>query len=257
LNIATRLRVLTGENVLIGGFIVTGTDAKKVLVRGLGPSLVNRGVPDTLPDPTLELHDSSDATLAFNNDWKDSQQNEIQNTGVPPTNDLESAIVVTLPANNSVYTVILRGNNNTTGNGIVEVYDLDQSANSKLANISSRGFVGTGDDAMFGGVIVGANTANNTPILVRGLGPSLTSLGIQNALPDPVLELHDPNGNLLAVNDNWMDTQPSSIDQTGIPPSDDAESAIVITLAPGNYTAVLRGANNGTGVGLVEVYDLP
>jgi hypothetical protein len=257
LNIATRLRVLGGDNVLIGGFIVTGTDPKKVIVRGLGPSLQSLGVSDYLADPTLELHYPDGTPVTFNDNWKDTQRAEIENTGVKPTNDFESAIVATLPANGAIYTVVLRGKNDSTGVGSVEVYDLDPAANSKLANISSRGFVGTNDDVMIGGVIVGAKTANSTPVLVRGIGPSLISLGIQNALPDSVLELHDPNGNVLAVNDNWQDTQVASIANTGAAPTDDAESAILVTLAPGIYTAILRDAKNESGIGLVEVYDLP
>jgi hypothetical protein len=257
LNIATRLRVLTGDNALIAGFIVTGTDAKKVMVRGIGPSLTNQGVPDALPDPTLELHDSSGATLAFNNNWKDSQQTEIQNSGIPPTSDLEAAIIATLPANNSAYTAILRGNNNTTGNGLVEVYDLAQAAISKLANISSRGLVGVSDNVIIGGVIIGSNGTNAATVAVRAMGPSLSSLGISNALPDPTLELHDRDGNLIASNDNWRDTQPEQIAAVNLSPTDDRESAMIITVAAGNYTAIVRGANTITGIAIVEVYNLP
>jgi hypothetical protein len=257
LNIATRLRVLTGDNALIGGFILTGPDAKKVLVRGIGPSLTNHGVPDALSDPTLELHDSRGAILAFNNDWKDSQQTEIQNTGIPPSNGQESAIVATLPANNSAYTSILRGNHDTTGVGLIEVYDLDQAANSKLANISSRGLVGLNDNVMIGGFIVGPNSANAGTVAVRGLGPSLSNFGISNALLDPSLELNDGNGNLVALNDNWKDIQAEQITAANLAPADDRESAIIITVAPGNYTAVIRGTNNATGIAVVEVYNLP
>jgi hypothetical protein len=257
LNIATRLRVLTGDNALIGGFILTGSDAKKVLVRGIGPSLTNHGVPDALSDPTLELHDSSGAILAFNNDWKDSQQTEIQNSGLPPSNDQESAIVISLPANNSAYTAILRGNHDTTGVGLVEVYDLDQAANSKLANISARGLVGVNDNVMIGGVIVGPNSANAGTVAVRGLGPSLSNFGISNALPDPSLELHDDNGNLVAFNDNWKDSQAEQITAANLGPADDRDSAMIITVAAGTYTAVVRGTNNQTGIAVVEVYNLP
>jgi hypothetical protein len=257
LNIATRSRVFTGDNALIGGFILTGSDAKKVLVRGIGPSLTNHGVPDALLDPTLELHDSSGAILAFNNDWKDNQQTEIQNSGLPPSSDRESAIVASLPANNSAYTAILRGNHDTTGVGLVEVYDLDQAANSKLANISSRGLVGLNDNVMIGGVIVGPNSANAGTVAVRGLGPSLSNFGISNALPDPTLELHDGNGNLVAFNGNWKDSQAEQITAANLGPADDRDSAMIITVAAGNYTAVVRGTNNETGIAVVEVYNLP
>jgi hypothetical protein len=259
LNISTRMRVLTGDNVLIGGFIITGTDAKKVIVRGIGPSLTNQGVTGVLQDPTLELHDSTGATINFNDNWKDSQQSEIEATGIPPTNDLESAIVATLPANNAGYTAILRGKNDTTGIGLVEAYDLDQAANSKLANISTRGFVDTGDNVMIGGFIAGNGVTN---VIVRAIGPSLTGAGVSGALQDPTLELHDSSGATIATNDNWKvrdsdgSSQQAEIEATTIPPSNDLESALLATLTPGPYTAIVRGKNNTTGVGLVEVYNL-
>ena len=258
LNISTRTRVLNDLNVLIGGFIVTGSDPKKVIVRGIGPSLTNRGVTDPLPNPTLELRSSgsgSGSIFVTNDDWKDSQQTEIEDTGIPPSNNLESAIVATLPANNTAYTVVMSGKGGSTGVGLIEIYDLNPSANSRLANLSSRGFVGTGEDVMIGGVIIGPSPTNPTTVLVRGLGPQLTNSGIPGALSDPILELHDPNGNLIAENDNWRDTQEAAI-QFSIPPSDNRESAILVSLAPGNYTAIVRGANNSTGTALVEVYDL-
>lgn len=253
LNISTRMEVLTDSNVLIGGFIVTGTDEKKVLVRGLGPSLPVSGA---LADPTLELHDATGAVVATNDNWKDTQQSDVQATTIPPSNDLESAIVASLAANNAAYTAILAGKAGGTGIGLVEVYDLGSAANSKLANISTRGFIDTGDNVMIGGLILGPNGTGSAKVLVRGLGPSLTSAGVANALADPNLELRDASGNLIATNDNWKDTQQSDIQATTIPPSNDLESAIVQTLAPGNYTAIVRGKNSGTGVGLVELYNL-
>jgi hypothetical protein len=253
-NISTRMRVLTADNVLIGGFIVTGTDAKKVIVRGIGPSLTSQGVPGALQDPTLELHDGTGAIIASNDNWKDTQQAEIQATGIPPTNDLESAIVATLPANNSAYTAILGGKNGTTGVGLVEVYDLDQSANSRLANISTRGFVDTGDNVLIGGLIILGSTPEK--VILRAIGPELTARGVTGALQDPALELHDGQGNLIAFDDNWKDSQQTEIAATGVAPTDDRESAIVATLAPGNYTAIVRGKNNTTGVALVEAYGL-
>ena len=239
LNISTRMQVLTGDNVLIGGFILTGSDAKKVIVRGIGPSLTSFGVAGALQDPFLELHDINGAIIATNDNWRDTQESEIEATGLAPTDDRESAIVMTL-ASDSNYTAILRGTNDTTGVGLVEVYDLDQTANSKLANISTRGFVDTGDNVM----------------IVRGIGPSLTSFGVAGALQDPTLELHDSTGAIIASNDNWRDTQESEIEATGLAPTDDRESAIVATITPGNYTAIVRGTNDTTGVGLVEVYNI-
>jgi hypothetical protein len=259
-NISTRLNVLTGDKVLIGGFIIGGTDLKRVLIRGMGPSLQGVGV--TLSDPTLELHQGS-TTLATNDNWKindqtgQSQQAEIEATTIPPANDLESAILATLSP--GTYTAILAGKNGGTGVGLVEVYDLGQGANSKLANISTRGFVDTGDNVMIGGFIVGGGSGGGTAnVIVRALGPSVPVTG---ALADPTLELHDGSGTTIATNDNWKtrpdgSSQQAEIEATGIPPTNDLESALVRTLPPGNYTAIVRGTNNTTGVGLVEAYNL-
>ena len=263
LNISTRMRVLTGEQVLIAGFIITGTDPKEVIIRGIGPSLNGVGV--TLSDPTLELHQGS-TTIATNDNWKTrsdgtSQQAEIEATTIPPTNDLESAILMTLSP--GAYTAILSGKNGGTGVGLVEVYDLAPAANSQLANISTRGFVDTGDNVMIGGLIVGGGSmGGNARVLVRAIGPSLSNSGVQGALQDPTLELHDGNGATTATNDNWkineqtQQSQEAEVRATMIPPSNDLESAIVTTLSPGPYTAIVRGKNHGTGIGLVEVYNL-
>jgi hypothetical protein len=252
LNISTRMRVLTGEHVLIAGFIITGSDPKEVLVRGLGPSV---GVSGSLADPTLELHDAS-STLATDDNWQDKQRAEIEATTIPPPNPLESAILQTLPANKASYTAILRGKADATGIGLVEVYDLAQDANSKLANISTRGFVDTGDNVMIGGFIIGPVQAGGVKVIVRAIGPSLKAAGVTGVLADPTLELHDSNGGVLASNNNWRTDQEAEIEATTIPPSNDLESAIVRTLVPGNYTAIVRGVKNTTGVALVEVYAL-
>jgi hypothetical protein len=265
LNIATRLRVLTGENVLIAGFIVTGTDPKKVIIRGIGPSLGAVGVQGALADPVLELHQGS-ATLATNNNWKikdsdgTSQEADIQATTIPPSNDNEAALVATLPPGQ--YTAILSGMNNGTGIGLVEVYDLDQAANSQAVNISTRGFVDTGDNVMIGGFIAGPANAITSRILIRALGPSLQSAGVAGALANPLLELHDASGATLATNDNWKvnasdgSSQQAEIEATTIPPTNDLESAILASLPPGNYTAIVRGTGNSSGVSLVEFYNL-
>jgi hypothetical protein len=263
LNISTRMRVQSGDNSVIAGFIITGTDPKKVIIRGIGPSL--SGFNGTLANPVLELHQGN-VTLATNDDWKTksdgtSQQAEVEGTTIPPTNDLESAIVTTL--NPGSYTAILSGKNGGTGIGVVEVYDLAQSANSELANISTRGFVETGLNVMIGGLIVGGNNADGkATVLVRAIGPSLTGSGLQGVLLDPTLALHNANGATMATNDNWkindqtQQSQESAIKATTIPPQNDLESAIVATLSPGPYTAVVQGKNGGTGVALVEVYNL-
>jgi hypothetical protein len=242
--------VETGENVLIGGFIVTGTQPKKVIVRAIGPSLSSlfAGV---LADPFLELRDSSGALIRANDNWRNDQEAEIIASTIPPSDDLESAIVATLPANGSAYTAIVRGVNDGTGIGVVEAYDLNQAADSELANISTRGLVQTGDNVLIGGIIVLGQ--NPLRVIVRAIGPSLT---VSGALADPTLELRDNNGALLDSNDNWRSDHEAEIIATTIPPSNDQESAIVRNLAPGNYTAIVRGVNNSTGVAVVEAYAL-
>jgi hypothetical protein len=256
LNISTRGEVLTGNSVLIGGFIITGTDAKKVIIRGIGPSLSNFGLANVLADPTLELHDNTGATIATNDNWQDdaNQKTQIEASGLAPSNELESAIVTTLQP--GAYTAILQGKNGGTGIGLVEVFDLDQAANSKLSNISTRGFVDTNDNVMIGGFIIGGRNGGVAKVLVRAIGPSLSDFGVTGALQDPTVELHDGNGTILASNDNWKDSQEAEVKATGIVPESDFESAIVATLMPGSYTAIVRGKNNTTGVALVEVYDL-
>jgi hypothetical protein len=260
LNISTRMRVLTGDQVLIGGFIITGTDLKRVLIRGRGPSL--NGVGITLSDPTLELHQGI-STVTANDNWKSrldgtSQQADIEATTIPPTNDLEPAILAMLSP--GAYTAILVGKNGGTGVGLVEVYDLGQGANSKLANISTRGFVDTDDNVMIGGLIVGGGFSGGTVrVIVRALGPSVP---VPGTLGDPTLELRDSSGTLVASNDNWKtrpdgSSQQAEIEATTIQPTNDLESALVRTLPPGNYTAIVRGTNSTIGVGLVEAYNLP
>jgi hypothetical protein len=263
-NLSTRARVLTGEQVLIAGFIVTGTDPKRVIIRGIGPSL--SGVSGNLSDPTLELRQGSTA-LASNDNWKtkpdgSSQQAEVEATTIPPTNESESAIVMTL--NPGTYTATLSGRNGGTGIGVVEVYDLDQAANSRLANISTRGFVDTDDNAMIAGLIAGqGETGATAQVLVRALGPSLSNSGVQGPLQDPTLALHDANGATIATNDNWkindqtQQSQEDLIRSSTVAPSTDLEAAIVASLPPGPTTAIVRGKNNSTGVALVEVYNLP
>lgn len=258
LNLSTRKQVGTGDDVLIGGFIITGFDSTKVMLRGLGRSLPVSGA---LDDPTLELHNAT-GTIEFNDNWQDSDAAEIAATGIPPTSDAESAIVRTLeakPAANggAAYTAVLSGKNAGTGIGLLEVFKLDKSPFAKLANISTRGFVGNGDDLLIGGFIPGPFGRIPLKVLIRALGPSLAAQGVAGALQDPVLELHDANGTLI-LNDNWKDGGNAAEIQATLPPSDDHESAIITTLPPSSsgFTAVVRGANGSTGVALVEVYGL-
>jgi hypothetical protein len=249
--------VQTGDSVGIGGFIVTGTDSKRVIIRAIGPSLTQFGVPNALADPVLELHGPGSFVTITNDNWRDDPVQEalIIATGIPPTNNLESAIDATL--NPGGYTAVVRGKNNTSGEALVEVYDLSQAVPAKLANISTRAFVSTGDNIVIAGFILGNHTGGDR-VVVRGLGPSLTAAGVPNALANPTLELRDSNGALFIANNNWQDdpTQAAELTAAGLAPANPLESGIAATLPPGLYTALLAGLNNGTGVGLVEVYDL-
>jgi subtilisin family serine protease len=251
-NISSRLRVQSGDNALIGGFILTGAQSKKVVVRALGPSL---NLPNKLQDPILELRDSSGALVQINDNWVSSPNRQaIQDTGLAPTNDSESAIIATLAANGQSYTAIVRGANDATGTGVVEVYDVDRTVNSKLANISTRGLVETGDNILIAGTIVLGQAPQK--VIVRAIGPSLSLPG---KLADPTLELRDANGALVRADDNWRSGgQENEISQSGLAPTNDAESALIETLA-GNgasYTALVRGVNNTSGIAVVEVYAL-
>jgi phospholipase/lecithinase/hemolysin len=252
-NVSTRVTVSGGENVSIGGFIVRGNAPKRIVARGIGPSLAAANVQGPLPDPVLELVDSAGQRIQFNDNWRDEQASEILLTGVAPTDDRESAIVRTLPP--GAYTVILSGKGTAAGVGLVEVYDLDSGADSTLANLSTRGAVGVGEDVMIGGVII--ENGGDPIVVVRAIGPSLASAGVTNPLLDPILELYDANGTMIGLNDNWKQGQPTAAKATLLAPTDERESAMTASLAPGNYTAVVRGKNNTTGVALVEVYRIP
>lgn len=269
-NISTRAFVQTGDNVVIGGFIVQGAEAKRVVVRAIGPELTQYGVPNALANPTLELHDGTGALIASNDNWMatviggiitSDQVAAIRASGYAPGDPRESAMIVNLPPGN--YTAIVRGVGNTTGVVLAEVYDLSPAPNSLLGNISTRAFVQTGDNVMIGGVIVQGTEPRR--VIVRAIGPELTQYGVPNALADPTLELHDSTGALIASNDNWQHTiiggiitrgQVRDIQNSGHAPGGPSESAVIATLPPGNYTAIVRGVNNTTGVALVEVYDL-
>lgn len=239
---------------MIGGFIITGTAQKKVVVRAVGPSL-QASLPDALADPVLELHSADGSLIGQNDNWKDDtvQAAELTANQIAPANDFESAMIVLLAPGN--YTAAMRGRNGTFGIGLIEVYDLTGTSNSKLANISTRGRVASGENVMIGGFILGG-AEGNTKVLVRGIGPSLANAGVDQTLADPTLELRDSNGLLLFANDNWKETQQDAIEQTGIPPNDSSESAILADLPPGAYTVVIAGKEGATGTALIEVYDL-
>jgi photosystem II stability/assembly factor-like uncharacterized protein len=251
LNISTRLNVQTGDNILIGGFIITGTDPKRVGIRAVGPSTKVTGF---LNDPTLELHDATGAVVASNDNWMDAaERSDIEAIGLTPGDPRESAIIRTLDP--GAYTAVVRGKSNGNGVGLVEVYDLNATNNSRLANLSSRGFVQTNDNVMIAGFITG-NRLGNVSVLVRAIGPSLAGQ-VPNALADPILELHDANGAIAAINDNWQESQQAEIQQTGVAPTDPHESAIIASLQVGSHTAIVRGVNNAAGNAVVEVYNLP
>jgi hypothetical protein len=269
-NVSTRSFVQTGSNVMIGGFIVQGFGPKRVIIRAIGPELTQYGIPNPLANPTLELHNGTGALIATNNDWQTtiiggiitgSQVSDIQNSGHAPTAASESAIIANLQPGN--YTAILSGVNGTTGVALVEVYDLAPAASSSLGNVSTRSLVLTDSNVMIGGFIVQGSGPKR--VIIRAIGPELTQFGVPNPLANPTLELHNGAGALIASNDNWQTTiiggiitssQVSDIQNSGHTPTAASESAIIANLQPGNYTAILRGVSNTTGVALVEVYDL-
>jgi len=257
-NFSTRASVQTGQGVTIAGFIITGTGSKSVVLRGLGPTLSPPpfNVSGTLADPTLQLFDSGGHPFWFNDNWKDPQQAQIQSTGLAPPNDLESGILQILQPGN--YTAILSGKNGTTGVGLVEVYDINGGTSAELTNVSTRGFVGTGDNVLIAGFIASGGNGS-TQVVVRGLGPTLAQpqFGVSGTLADPVVTLVDGNGNVVQTNDNWKNTDQVAISATGKAPPNDLEAAILAPVAAGNYTAILSGNGGGTGIGLVEVYKLP
>jgi hypothetical protein len=266
-NISTRLQVGTADRVMIAGFILQGNAPKRVLIRAAGPSLTQFGVPNALANPRLELHDTNN-TIGMNDNWQTTQIGgviasdqvaEIQNSGLAPRDPAESALIATLAP--GTYTAIMQGVSGGTGVGIVEAYDLDATSGSLLANISTRGFVQTADNVMIGGFII---VTQPTRVIIRAIGPSLSQFGVPDALANPQLELHDATSTI-ARNDDWQTTQifgiitsnqVAAIQDSQLAPTNSAESAIIATLQPGSYTAIVAGVNNTTGNALVEVYAL-
>ncbi len=250
--------MLTGDNVMIGGVIITGTEEKKVIFRAVGNSIKINGVlvPERIKDPTLSLHNQAGAEIAFNDDWgqaPEPERTEIENSGLKPEDPQEPAILRTLAPGQ--YTAIVRGEDNTTGISVVEVYDLNPASSSKLANLSTRAFVATNDNLMIGGAIV---DGTGVEVVVRGIGPSLNANGVplEGRLANPTLRLVNENGMTIGENDNWKSDQENEIQVTGLAPTNDAESAIRLTLPAGNTTALLRGKDDATGIGLFEIYEL-
>jgi hypothetical protein len=239
---------------MIGGFIITGNESKRVIIRGIGPSMTSVGVSGVIADPLLRLFGPTGTAIAVNNNWQDTQQVEIQGTGLSPQDTRESAIIATLPP--AAYTASVTDANGGTGVGLVEIYDLNSGADARLANISTRGSVQTANNVMIGGFVLGGSSINPARVVVRALGPSLAQAGINNPLSNPTLQLFDNNGQVVAANDNWTDipTQASELQTLNLAPTNPAESAIVGMLPPGLYTAVVAGLGGGTGIGLIEVY---
>ena len=250
-NVSTRLFVQTGDNVMIGGFIIAGDVPKKVILRAIGPSLATFGVSGAMADPALRLYDSTGAVIASNDNWRSDQSQIIEDTGLAPADDREAALVTTLPP--GAYTAVVNDESNNPGVALFEFYDLDP-ASSQLVNLSTRGKVETEDRVMIGGFIISGDQP--TKIILRAIGPSLTQLGIPDALADPTLELHNGDGSLILQNDNWRSDQEQQILDSALAPSDDRESAIIATLIPGPYSAIVRGAGNSTGIALFEIYKL-
>ena len=255
LNLSTRMRVLTGERVLISGFIITGTEPKRIALRAIGPSLAGSGLGNLLADPVLELRRADGSTITTNDGWQnDPAAAELTSNGIAPSNSKEAATIQTLAP--GAYTAIVNGTNGSSGMGLVELYDLSPNASSLVANISTRGFVDTGDNVLIGGFIVGPGSSGR--VAVRAMGPSLSNAGIAGALADPLLEIHDHNGSLMKTNDNWQtDPSASEIQSAGLAPANANEAAMLSPLTPGMYTAIVRGQGSTSGVGLVEAYNLP
>ncbi len=253
LNISTRVAVGADDRVVVGGFVITGTGPQRVILRALGPSLARLGISNPLADPFLELHGSDHSLITTNDNWKDGAQADIAATGFAPTDDRESALVLTLDPGS--YTVVVSGKDGATGIGLVEAYELDAEPASQFSNLSTRGFVGTGSSVMVGGFVVGGGD-DEVKMLIRVLGPSLHDAGVTEVLADPTLELRDENGAIVRRDDNWKTEQKGEIAASGMQPASDLEPAMIATLAPGSYTAIVAGKGGLTGVALLELYRL-
>ena len=245
-----------GDGAMIGGFIITGNAPKRVIVRAIGPSLQQAGVAGALSDPTLTLRGADGSTIGVNDNWKEDSiaRAEIERSGVAPREDAEAALVATLSP--GAYTATVAGAKGATGTAVVEVYDVETGSESKLANISTRGVVGSGDNVMIGGFVLGGEGGGKSKVIIRAIGPSLAAAGLSEALSNPTLSLHDGNGALASSNDDWKQTQADDIQRSGVAPQDDREAALIAELEPGAYTAVVSGSGSGAGAALVELYHL-
>ncbi len=248
-NLSTRAFCETKEAVVVDEFILQGTGTETVVTRGIGPSLP--GVADPLEDPTTSLLNAPGRILDANNDWMDNpDKDQIIAVGLAPTNDRESAMIDSLRV--GTYTFVEQGTHRGQGVALAEVYDL-LDGGLQLSAVGTRGFVSTGDNVMLSGFI----TTGTTSLLIRALGPSLADAGLHRVLPDPELELRDQNGILIDENTDWIDSpNKAEIEATGLAPSDDLESAMLVTLAPGAYTVVFSGTGGTTGLGFAQIYSL-
>jgi hypothetical protein len=259
-NASGRVRIGAGGEVAIQGFIVRGAISKRVMIRAIGPALNSAGINEVLPDPLLQLYDRSGSLIATNNNWRDNpNQQEIIDTGLAPSSPNESVILMKLASDQTglPYTAVLQGANGTTGNGLLEIYDLDRGLAPTLVNSSTRGSIRAAGDVLIGGFVIGdESSSTNMRMVIRAIGPSLISYGLTNVLTDSILALYDRDGDKIGANDNWKDTQESELQATGIAPRYDSESALGITLPPGNYTVLVRDKSGAGGIGLVETYVL-
>ncbi|HEV3409596.1 MAG TPA: hypothetical protein VG095_04845, partial [Chthoniobacterales bacterium] len=251
-NISVRLKVEDGDRLMVGGFIITGTEAKRVIVRAIGPSLLAAGLSQTLADPQIDLRDVNGSSVARNANWRETQASELLAAGLAPGSEVEPALVQTLGP--GAYTAQVTAEAGGSGVGVLEIYEADQTSASRLANISTRGVVGSGDEVMIGGFI--ARGPGRVRVLVRAIGPSLAQHGISGALADPSIEIRDSNSALIATNADWADTEEAEIQATSLAPANAQEAAAIITVAPGAYTVIVRGSGGTTGIGLIEVYRL-
>jgi hypothetical protein len=248
-NISTRMQVLTGSDVMIGGFVIGGSAPKTVVVRARGPSLTAAGVPGALANPQLQLFSGS-TQIAVSDNWATAANAaDLTASGFAPAEADEAAILVTL--NPGAYTAIVSGVGGTTGVAIVEVFEVD-AVTVPLINIATRGKVLTGADVMIGGFIIQGSSPQ--AVVVRARGPSLTLVGVPGALANPQLQLFS-GANRIAFNDNWAEAaNAADITASGFAPSEPLESAILVTLQPGAYTAIVTGVGGTTGVAIVEVF---
>lgn len=256
-NISTRGLVGTDDKVLISGFIITSTDTAPltVVIRAIGPSLAGVGILDALQDPTVSLFDSQNHLIATSDNWKNNSPDatQVHAVGLDPTDDRESALYRTLQVGR--YTAVVRGTNNTTGVGLVEVYNLGSTGNTRLANISTRAQVLTNEKVLIGGLIVQGPFTHS--VVLRALGPSLAGMGVTGVLPNPTLQVYNAQGSTISFDNDWKDFQQTQLEATGIAPSDDKEAAILLqNLGPGAYTAIVRSKNASTGIALFEAYAL-